>query len=79
MSLSESKCWYSNNCLHFLKRDMQFLGFYSLSNVTQTILPVVDSPVVEHLTTLPEIKGSNQAPCSATGENDREKNNFVTQ
>jgi hypothetical protein len=40
---------------------MQFLGFYSLSNVTQTILPVVDSPVVEHLTTHPEIKGLKQA------------------
>ncbi len=33
MSLSESKCWYSNNCLHFLKRafpltnDPKFEGF----------------------------------------------------
>ncbi len=22
MSLSKSKCWYSNNCLHFLKRSV---------------------------------------------------------
>ncbi len=27
MSLSKSKCWYSNNCLHFLKRCL--FGFFS--------------------------------------------------
>ncbi len=25
MSLSKSKCWYSNNCLHFLKCVVQLL------------------------------------------------------
>ncbi len=24
MSLSKSKCWYSNNCLHYLKRAVPF-------------------------------------------------------
>jgi hypothetical protein len=25
MSLSKSKCWYSNNCLHFIKRGVPLL------------------------------------------------------
>jgi hypothetical protein len=49
MYLSKSKCWYSNNCLHFLKRAVPInltpqteiipvlnLGIYTLS---QAILP----------------------------------------
>jgi hypothetical protein len=32
MSLSKSKCWYSNNCLHFVKRTVPLVGYYSASN-----------------------------------------------
>jgi hypothetical protein len=28
MSLSKSKCWYSNNCLHFLKRTVPFRSHF---------------------------------------------------
>ncbi len=28
MSLSKSKCWYSNNCLHFLKRVVPLKHIY---------------------------------------------------
>jgi hypothetical protein len=32
MSLSKSKCWYSNNCLHFLKLGLISLIVFSLLN-----------------------------------------------
>jgi hypothetical protein len=27
MSLSKSKCWYKNNCLHFLEQAVPFVSF----------------------------------------------------
>jgi len=31
MSLSKSKCWYSNNCLHFLKRTNILIAVCSIA------------------------------------------------
>ncbi len=37
MSLSKSKCWYSNNCLHFLKRAVSLI--LNFSNLVHLSLP----------------------------------------
>ncbi len=36
MSPSKSKCWHKNNCLHFLKRVVQLLVLYQMTNNTNT-------------------------------------------
>ncbi len=38
MSLSNSKCWYSNKCLHFLKRVVQFIVILKITGWCQQSL-----------------------------------------
>ncbi len=49
MSLSKSKCWYSNNCLHFLKHAVP-LG---KEHICREKAPNIDAQGTIHLQRLP--------------------------
>jgi hypothetical protein len=67
MSLSKCKCWYSNNCLHFLKRAPTF-GKSAASFYHQVAAWIPDMFWIFYL-----VKNHKIANNSTTAE-DREKN-----
>ncbi len=49
MPLSKSKCWYSNNCLHFLKRAVPLFNFPAMFYYKYYLFDFLTDLILSHL------------------------------